>query len=56
MLAPSGRVIPPLKRIDLARFKQVIEGMASQTQVLLPEMFRTYDLRGNAHQVKVPGT
>jgi L-ascorbate metabolism protein UlaG (beta-lactamase superfamily) len=43
-LAPSGQAVPPLKRIDLARLARLIEQIAPGTQVLIPEMFRTYDL------------
>jgi L-ascorbate metabolism protein UlaG (beta-lactamase superfamily) len=43
-LAPSGQAVPPLKRIDLAPLAQLIEQIAPGTQVLIPEMFRTYDL------------
>lgn len=44
MLAPSGRLIPPLKRMDLAQFKRMVEQIDPETRVLIPEMFRTYDL------------
>jgi L-ascorbate metabolism protein UlaG (beta-lactamase superfamily) len=44
MVAPTGRAIPPLRRIDLARFRRTIEEIAPETHVLLPEIFRTYDL------------
>jgi L-ascorbate metabolism protein UlaG (beta-lactamase superfamily) len=43
-LAPSGQTVPPLKRIDLAHFEHMIEQITPKTQVLIPEMFRTYDL------------
>jgi L-ascorbate metabolism protein UlaG (beta-lactamase superfamily) len=43
-LAPSGRAVPPLKRIDLARIERMIEQIAPGTHVVIPEMFRTYDL------------
>jgi L-ascorbate metabolism protein UlaG (beta-lactamase superfamily) len=43
-LAPSGQVVPPLKRIDLAKFERMVQHIAPETQVLIPEMFRTYDL------------
>jgi L-ascorbate metabolism protein UlaG (beta-lactamase superfamily) len=43
-LAPSGQAVPPLKRIDLVQFERMIEQIAPRTQVLIPEMFRTYDL------------
>jgi L-ascorbate metabolism protein UlaG (beta-lactamase superfamily) len=48
MLAPSGRAIPPLRRIDLAQFERMIERTAPETKVLIPEMFRPYDLDGLA--------
>jgi L-ascorbate metabolism protein UlaG (beta-lactamase superfamily) len=44
MVAPSGKLIPPLKRIDLPRFKHVIEQLAPATRVLIPEMFHPYNL------------
>lgn len=44
MRAPSGRVIPPLRRIDLAGFEDTIKRSAPGTQVLIPEIFRAYDL------------
>jgi L-ascorbate metabolism protein UlaG (beta-lactamase superfamily) len=44
MVAPTGKAIPPLRRIDLARFGRMIEETAPETRVLLPEIFRTYDL------------
>ena len=47
-LAPSGQAIPPLKHIDLAQFVRMIEQIAPETQVLIPDMFRTYDLDGLA--------
>ena len=50
MLAPSGRLIPPLKRMDLARFKQMVEQIAPETQVLVPEMFRIYNL-ASSHSI-----
>jgi hypothetical protein len=43
-LAPSGQVVPPLKRIDLAKFERMVQHIAPETQVLIPEMSRTYDL------------
>jgi L-ascorbate metabolism protein UlaG (beta-lactamase superfamily) len=43
-LAPSGQAVPPLKRIDLAQFERMIKRIAPGTQVLIPDMFRTYDL------------
>lgn len=42
--APSGRVIPPLRRIDLASFKRMVEQIAPEVNVLVPEMFHAYDL------------
>ncbi len=44
MVVPSGRVIPPLSRIDLTRFQNLVEQIAPQVKVLVPEMFRAYDL------------
>jgi L-ascorbate metabolism protein UlaG (beta-lactamase superfamily) len=44
MLAPSGQLIPPLKRIDPAQFKHMIEHGAPGTNVLIPEILCPYDL------------
>jgi L-ascorbate metabolism protein UlaG (beta-lactamase superfamily) len=44
MIAPSGRIIPPLERIDLGRFQHMVEQIAPATRVLVPEMFHAYDL------------
>jgi hypothetical protein len=35
----------PLRRIDLAEFRQMIHELAPRTRVFVPEMFRPYDLR-----------
>jgi hypothetical protein len=44
MLAPSGRAVPPLRRIDLARFQHMVKQLAPQARVLIPAMFHTYEL------------
>jgi L-ascorbate metabolism protein UlaG (beta-lactamase superfamily) len=44
MAVPSGRVIPPLRRIDLTRFKDMVEQIVPEVKVLVPEMFHAYDL------------
>jgi len=44
LVVPSGQAVPLLKRIDLARFRQVVEQTAPGTLVLIPEMFRAYEL------------
>ena len=44
MAVPSGRVIPPLRRIDLPRFKYMVEQIVPEVKVLVPEMFHAYDL------------
>jgi L-ascorbate metabolism protein UlaG (beta-lactamase superfamily) len=38
--------LPPLKRIDLARFKETVRRIAPGAQVLIPEVLETYDLSG----------
>jgi hypothetical protein len=43
-LAPSGQAVPPLKRIDLTKFERMVQHIAPETQVLIPEMFRSHDL------------
>jgi L-ascorbate metabolism protein UlaG (beta-lactamase superfamily) len=35
---------PPLQRIDLAHFRDMIERLAPEARVLVPEIFRVYDL------------
>jgi L-ascorbate metabolism protein UlaG (beta-lactamase superfamily) len=52
ILAPSGQAVPPLRRIDLARFKDVVEQIVPGTLVLIPEMFHAYDLG----ELASPGT
>ena len=37
--------IPPLRRVDLNRFRQLIERFAPETTVFVPDIFRRYDLR-----------
>jgi L-ascorbate metabolism protein UlaG (beta-lactamase superfamily) len=44
MLKPPTWSFPPLQRLNLAEFRQVVEQIAPQTKVLIPEMFRTYDI------------
>jgi L-ascorbate metabolism protein UlaG (beta-lactamase superfamily) len=44
IVAPSGQAVPPLKRIDLAQFERMVEQIAPGALVLIPEMFRAYDL------------
>jgi len=51
MLAPSGRLIPPLRRIDPAQFKHTVEHAAPETKVLVPRMFHLYDLDELAQQI-----
>lgn len=43
MIEPPRWAWPPLRRVDLARFKETIERIAPQTQVHIPERFRLYD-------------
>jgi L-ascorbate metabolism protein UlaG (beta-lactamase superfamily) len=44
MLAPPRWAWPPTCTIDLARFKRKIEEMSPRTTVLVPEIFKKYDL------------
>jgi hypothetical protein len=44
MLAPPRWAWPPLGRIDLDRFKQVVEGVSPGTQVFVPQRFAAYEL------------
>jgi L-ascorbate metabolism protein UlaG (beta-lactamase superfamily) len=55
---PPGRAFPPLQHMDPTRFKTMIEDMATGVKVLIPEMFRVYDLRGLSRDttlLKKPG-
>ena len=44
MLAPPAWTIPPLRRVDLAGFEQMIRAMSPTTQVIIPELFHPYRL------------
>jgi len=44
MFNPPTWSIPPLRRANLTEFRQTIERTASGAQVLIPEIFRMYDL------------
>ena len=44
MLAPPRWAWPPFGKIDLARFKRMIEEMSPLASVLVPEIFYSYDL------------
>jgi L-ascorbate metabolism protein UlaG (beta-lactamase superfamily) len=44
MLQPPAWAIPPLQRVNLAGFSQMIEQMAPGTKVIIPELFRLYNL------------
>jgi L-ascorbate metabolism protein UlaG (beta-lactamase superfamily) len=44
MLRPPCWSMRPLRRVDLAEFRQVIQGIAPGTAVFVPEIFRSYDL------------
>ena len=37
-------VTPSLKRVDMTQFRQMVEQIAPETKMFIPEMFRTYDL------------
>ena len=43
-LAPPAWAWPPLRRMDLARFRRSIEAVAPQAQVLVPEIFARYEI------------
>lgn len=43
-LAPPAWTWPPLRRMDLARFRRTIEATAPAAQVLVPEMFVRYEI------------
>ncbi len=44
MLKPPRLAFPPLARVDLSEFRQMIKRIAPQTKVFLPEIFRLYEL------------
>jgi hypothetical protein len=44
MLKPPTWTIPPLQRVNLAGFSRMIEQMAPGTKVIIPELFRLYNL------------
>ena len=44
MLTPPAWTIPPLRRVDLAGFAQMIRAMSPATQVIIPEIFHPYRL------------
>jgi hypothetical protein len=44
MLQPPAWAIPPLQRVNLAGFSRMIEQMAPGTKVIIPELFRLYNL------------
>jgi L-ascorbate metabolism protein UlaG (beta-lactamase superfamily) len=44
MLKPPRLAFPPLARVDLTAFRQMIKRIAPQTQVFLPKIFRLYKL------------
>jgi hypothetical protein len=46
MLAPPAWRIPPLRRVDLAGFAQMIRTLSPATQVITPEIFHPYRLVG----------
>jgi L-ascorbate metabolism protein UlaG (beta-lactamase superfamily) len=45
MLAPPAWRIPPLRRVDLAGFAQMIRTMSPATRVIIPERFHSYQLK-----------
>ncbi|MGZ3677719.1 MAG: MBL fold metallo-hydrolase [Ktedonobacterales bacterium] len=44
MLAPPSWSIPPLRRVDLAAFRRLIQHVAPHARVFVPDMFRSYNL------------
>jgi L-ascorbate metabolism protein UlaG (beta-lactamase superfamily) len=44
MLKPPRLAFPPLSRVDLAEFRQLIKQVAPEAQVFLPEILRLYEL------------
>jgi hypothetical protein len=44
VIGPSGRVIPLLKRVDMTHFGRMVEQIAPETKVVIPEILRAYDL------------
>jgi len=44
MFQPPAWATPPLQRVKLAGFSRMIEQMAPGTKVIIPELFRLYDL------------
>jgi L-ascorbate metabolism protein UlaG (beta-lactamase superfamily) len=44
MVKPPRLAFPPLGRVDLAEFHQLIEQVAPEAQVFIPEILRLYDL------------
>jgi L-ascorbate metabolism protein UlaG (beta-lactamase superfamily) len=46
---PPRWAIPPLRRVDLASFRRMIEGLGGGTVVLLPEALHTYSLAEVLH-------
>lgn len=41
---PPGWTIPPLRRFDLSGFARLIDGIAPGTKVIIPELFRSFDV------------
>jgi hypothetical protein len=44
MLAPPRLAWPPLRRLDLPRFACMIAAISPKTRVIIPEIFRLYDV------------
>ena len=53
LVVPSGRAIPPFERVDLAQFRRMVRQIVPGTQVLVPEMFRAYDLVDDLSELRV---
>jgi len=51
MLKPPRLAFPPLARVDLAAFSQMIKRIAPQIQVFFPEIFRLYELNDDEKHV-----
>lgn len=41
---PPALAIPPLRRVDLSGFAQMIDAIAPGTKTIIPEIFRSYDV------------
>ena len=44
ILAPPQLAVPPVRRMDLERFRQTVEGLAPGVNVLVPRIFQAYNM------------